>query len=380
MLRAKKTPSRPPIAAHVEPVSAKTSIAASSRQVKPKKNCATVCRPPSSTRLINAPIAAMFSTIPASQKIPNQITGSRLAAAPDRGSAEFREGRPALLARPADEAGLRHEEDREERTGDRERAAEDHPCPERDRADPNLREEPEHRARLAPASRPEEDRAHLFLPDLVCDPGLLGAARECVREAPERPEGDDQRRRGDEADHDPGRAGADVAEDQRESAAVGVGHDPRRHLEEEDRRLHRGAHQHQLQRREVQVAHEVDGHDDPRGQVQREVQGVVDGCRRKALHSGFRPSTQIHPLSTSSGSVMTTTSSMRSSKPAPRPSRRFVSAGKLEKNICTPSHSSVRSGLPTWLSDARKSPPGFSQRRMRSNSSAWASRGTWMTG
>src|ERR1051325_10287727 len=94
--------------------------------------------------------------------------------------------------------------------------------------------------------------------------------------------------------------------------------------------------------------------------------------------TGIVAATQIHPLSPPSGSVMTTTSSMRSSKPASRTSRRFVSAGKLEKNICTPSHSSVRSGLPTWLSDARKSPPGFSQRRMRANSSAWALRGTWM--
>ena len=76
MLRAKKTPSRPAIATQTEPVRAKTSMAASCMSVKAKRNCAIVWRPPRSTRLIRLPIAAMLRAMPASQKMPNQTTGS----------------------------------------------------------------------------------------------------------------------------------------------------------------------------------------------------------------------------------------------------------------------------------------------------------------
>src|ERR1044072_8725117 len=124
----------------------------------------------------------------------------------------------------------------------------------------------------------------------------------------------------------------------------------------------------------MQLADEVDGHDDPGREVQPEVEPVVDPGGGEPLHDGFSASTQRNATS-SSGSRIQTTSSRSSSKPASRTSRRFVSAGKPEKNISTPSHCSVRSGPPTWLNEARNWPPGFSQLRIFRSSAPCSARG-----
>ena len=209
-----------------------------------------------------------------------------IARARGGGRPHRRERRAPLLARPPAEAVLGHEGEAAEAAGDREDAAEDHARAERDHSDADLREQPEHRADLAVARAAQEDAADVLEADLVRDPGLLGAAREGVREAPERPERDDQPRRRDEPDREPGDAHPEVADDQREPAAVGVGHDAGRHLAEEDRRLHRRPHQHELERREVQLAHQVDRHHDPRRQVRAELEPEVDRAGRERPH-GF---------------------------------------------------------------------------------------------
>jgi hypothetical protein len=144
------------------------------------------------------------------------------------------------------EPGLGHDQGGREPAGDREEAAEDDACAQRLRADRDLEEEPDDGAGLAVPGAAQEDGADPVDADLVRDPRLLGAARERVGEAPDAPEGDHEPRRGDQADGDPGGAGSEVAEHERESAAVGVGDDAGRHLEEEDRRFHRSPHQHEL--------------------------------------------------------------------------------------------------------------------------------------
>jgi hypothetical protein len=145
-------------------------------------------------------------------------------------------------------------------------------------------QQPDDGARLPPASRAQEDRADLVRADLVGDPRLLGAAREGVSEPPGRPEGDDQPRRRDEAHGEPGDPHPEVADHERQTPAVRVRHDAGRHLEEEDRRLHRGSHQHELERREVKLADEVHRHHDPRGHVAAEAEPVVDGGRPEPPH------------------------------------------------------------------------------------------------
>ena len=83
-----------------------------------------------------------------------------------------------------------------------------------------------------------------------------------------------------DADEHPGDAHPQEAHDQREPAAVRVGDDARRNLEEEHGSLHRGSHEDELQRRQVELAHEVDRHHDPRRHREQQLEPVVDGRRR----------------------------------------------------------------------------------------------------
>ncbi len=91
----------------------------------------------------------------------------------------------------------------------------------------------------------------------------------------------------------------DVADDQRHASAVGVGDDSGRDLEEEHGRLHRRAHEDELERREVQLLHEVDRHDDPRRHGQEDLEDVVEPGGVGAPHFGFLPSTQRNAASPS---------------------------------------------------------------------------------
>jgi hypothetical protein len=206
--------------------------------------------------------------------------------------------RRPLGARLALEAGLGHQEDADEPAQNREGAADDDPCPQRLGTDPDLQREAAHRAEIPELAAAQEERTEVLGPDLVCDPGLVGAARERVRQPPDRPEHDHDPGLRDERDRDPGGAHPEVADDQREPAAVGVRDDAGRDLEQEHRGLHRRAHQHQLQRRKVELADEVDGHHDPGGHAVEELEPVEHGGRRQSSHrgKGSGPRTRIETL------------------------------------------------------------------------------------
>ena len=128
----------------------------------------------------------------------------------------------------------------------------------------------------------------------------------------------------------PRHAHPEVADDQREPPAVGVGDDAGRHLAEEDGGLHRRPHQHELQRREVQLAHEVDGHHDPGRQVGAELQPEVDGAGRQRPQS-FSQTETCRLLSLVNGLPPKFAKRSRSRIPASR-AIRSSSAGNVERN------------------------------------------------
>ena len=94
--------------------------------------------------------------------------------------------------------------------------------------------------------------------------------------APERPERDHEPRRRDRADghpRDPHPDQPTITESRRlyVSATTPVGTS-----RDEDRRLHRRPHQHELERREVQHLDEVDRHRDPRRHREQDLERVVE--------------------------------------------------------------------------------------------------------
>ena len=208
--------------------------------------------------------------------------GSRVSSSGHRGRSHLTERRVALLPGPAREAVFLHEHDAGEAARDRERAAEHDARAQRCDADRDLEEESHDRAGLAEAGGAEEDLAGSLGTAFVRDPRLFCAARERVRDPPQRPECDHEPRRGDEPDRDRRGSHPEVADDERQAPAVRVRDDAGRDLEEEDRALHRCPHEHELERGEVQRPDEIHGHHDPRRHPQREGQSVVERLRRRA--------------------------------------------------------------------------------------------------
>src|SRR6266508_2309122 len=110
---------------------------------------------------------------------------------------------------------------------------------------------------------PQIDRTHVLRADLVGQPGVGGAARERVAEAPDRPPGDDGpcfRHRPDEHDR---RSHDDEPDHGGQSAAVDVGDDSGRYLEDEDGELHERSDKNELKRAHSHARDEVDGREDP---------------------------------------------------------------------------------------------------------------------
>ena len=174
-----------------------------------------------------------------------------------------------LGPRPPAEARLGHEEDAQQTARCRHRTAGDHARAQGDDADGDLPDQTDNSACVPDSLTTQENASHVLHADLIGDPGLVGAARERIGEAPEAPDRDDRPRRRDNADEHPGDAHAHVTDDQRELPAVRVRHDPGWHFEQEDGGFHRGSHENELERGEVQLADEVDRHDDPRRHVER---------------------------------------------------------------------------------------------------------------
>jgi len=180
------------------------------------------------------------------------------------------------------EARLGHEQEAEEPGRDGDRTADDHARAQRQDPDRDLQDEPQDGTDVRDTGTSQEHPSDLVGADLIGDPGLFCAARERVREPPETPKGDDEPRRRDDAHEHPGRAHAHVPDDQRQPAAVRVGDDTRWNLEQEHGGLHRSPHEHELERRQVQLLHEVDGHDDPGRHGDEDLQRVVEPRRVRA--------------------------------------------------------------------------------------------------
>src|SRR5207302_430080 len=186
--------------------------------------------------------------------------------------------------------------------------------------------------------------------DLVGDPRLLGAARERICDPPQRPEHDHEPRRGDEADDEPRRPHAEVADDQRQPAAVRVRDDSRRHLEEEDGAFHCCPDGDELKRREVQRADEVHRQHDPRRHSQPEAEAVVERLRGRAPH-GFSQADTCFRLSAVNGERSQSAHRSRSSIPARR-AIRSSSDGQTPRNSPEP-RCQLSSWSPKWCETSR---------------------------
>ena len=210
-----------------------------------------------------------------------------VTAARNRRCLEIAErARPLLRGQPP-KAGLRHRERGEDRERRREHSARDHRQPEIDAGDRNAQPDADERAGVAELLPAREHATDSVDPDLVGDPRLLGAARERVAEAPDRPAREHGRDVVDGAGQHEPQAHHRPPDHEREPARVRVGDDTGRNLEDEDRELHRGPHEHELERVHADVLHEVDGTDregDGEGEREPQLARVVDGRRRKASH------------------------------------------------------------------------------------------------
>jgi hypothetical protein len=187
--------------------------------------------------------------------------GADEAGARDRGLRELAQPlpRPPRRCEPL----FRHQEVRE-RLDERERAAQLDREPQRVAREGDASHDPEDRADVADARPAQERAADLVRAELVGQPGLVGADEERRARAPDGVAGEDdreRRRRAEEHDPQPLKRHADC---DREPPGDGVREDAGRHAEQEVAQLHHGAVEHELQRREVRLADEVDGCDGER--------------------------------------------------------------------------------------------------------------------
>ena len=214
--------------------------------------------PRRSNRLRSRPTAKKPKTIETTLNAPNHTTGSKLpiegrpmsrrkcaslsrsnASAPvppmsampissSRGAARARTARratavllssPSAVAstlRPAHEAGLGHQQRAGDPARDRHRAADDDCGAQRQNAEADEREQADERTGVLEPRTSQKDVRDLLHTDLVGDPRLVRAARERVRDAPERPQRDDERGRVDDADEQPGDSHAEKPDDERQ--------------------------------------------------------------------------------------------------------------------------------------------------------------------
>ena len=105
------------------------------------------------------------------------------------------------------------------------------------------------------------DAGEALAADLVREPGIEGAARERVAEAPERVRGEDRPHLGEGAEEDHGDAHHGGPDHDREAPRVDVRDDAGRHLEDEDRDLHERADEHELEGAHADLRDVVDGGD-----------------------------------------------------------------------------------------------------------------------
>ena len=196
--------------------------------------------------------------------------GPGVAEARQRPSCATRTRRASLGSRPAPEAGLGHEQKAEQPGQNRDRAAGDHSGLAASRR----------RSRPAAASPPTEPMYAIREPLRKTRPTLSTPTSSVIQasSAPlvnvyARPQNAQSAMIAagarDECNGHPGDAHPDEADDQRQRAAVGVGDDSGRDLEQEHGRLHRRAHEDELERREIQLLDEVHRHDDPGRHGQR---------------------------------------------------------------------------------------------------------------
>ena len=120
------------------------------------------------------------------------------------------------------------------------------------------------------------DAGEPLLADLVREPGVERAAQERPAEPPDGVGGDDADRGGRDADQEVGAAEDEHPDHDRALAPVGVGDDPRRHLEDEDGELHRRPDEHELERAEPELEHEEDGGDGERERPEERGDGLVE--------------------------------------------------------------------------------------------------------